>query len=260
MGVITADAAKASPGSANILQAIMGLVQDCGLKVGDQLPSIRELADRLDVKQTAVRDALLKADAMGLVKVLPRAGAFLRATAPASQAPAPSQEESPLGSLPAALIPEEHNPFHLLDARRLIEVELIGRAAERRLLEDLLPVRRPLEAMLHLAPDASRAEYVGHDIRFHLEAARLSGNLVLFGMQQTLMELLRPHLDDVPCDLERRAITDRSHVAIYEALVAGDAGKARSEMRQHLSLAYDSLLLDVQEPPTWRRISPSTAG
>jgi DNA-binding GntR family transcriptional regulator len=63
------------------------------------------------------------------------------------------------------------------------------------------------------------------------------------------MELLRPHLVDVPQDLQRRTTTDRSHIAIYEALVAGDAHRARSEMRDHLSLAYDSMLRDLQQVP-----------
>lgn len=225
---------------AAVLDAIWQFVAERGLRVGDQLPSIRELAERLSVKPTAVRDALLKAESLGLVKVLPRAGAFLRAvpTRPGLDASAPP--------LPHR---EEHNVLHLLDARRLIEVELAGRAAERRSLEDLLPVRRELEAMLRLPPDAPRADYVRHDIRFHLEVARLAGNEVLFGMQRALMESLSPYLNEVPRDQQRRLQTDRSHVLIYEALVAGDADAARSAMKAHLSLAYDSLLRDLQQPP-----------
>ncbi len=103
--------------------------------------------------------------------------------------------------------------------------------------------------MLHLTDPTARQEYVELDIRFHLEIARLSGNSVLVGIHQTLMELLRPHLNDVPRDLQRKSVTDRSHVAIYEALVAGSAEKARSETRDHLSLAYDSMLRDMQETP-----------
>ena len=75
------------------------------------------------------------------------------------------------------------------------------------------------------------------------------GNLVLLAIQRTLMELLRPHLNEVPRSLQRRDTTDRSHVAIYEALVAGDAERVRNEMRDHLSLACDGMLRDLQEVP-----------
>lgn len=229
--------------------SIWAVVQDRQLQVGDQLPSIRELADRLEVKQTAVRDALLKAESLGLVKILPRSGAFLRAHAAAPKPVQPAPQTALPEGIHAALRQDEHNLFHLLDARRLIEIELAGRSAERRRLEDLLPVRRALESMLQIPPTATRPDYVDLDIRFHIEIARLSGNDVLFTVQKSLMELLRPHLNDVPRDLERRAVTDRSHIAIYEALVSGNAEKARNEMREHLSLAYDSMLRDLQEAP-----------
>ena len=224
---------------------------DRGLQVGDQLPSIRELAERLEVKQSTIRDALLKAESQGLVKILPRSGAFLRVSGPVG-VKSPPTEVAPHEAFPRVLTAIEHNLFHLLDARRLIEIELAGRAAERRRLEDLLPIRQALDAMLQLPLPASRQDYVELDIRFHVEIARLSGNGVLFGIQQTLMELLRPHLNDVPRDLQRKTVTDRSHIAIYEALVAGSGERARCEMREHLSLAYDSLLRDVQASPALR--------
>lgn len=251
--MVVAAGEKSTAEPASVLDSIWEIVHERGLKIGDQLPSIRELAERLGLKQTAVRDAILKAEAMGLVNVLPRAGAFLRASAPAAPANGAASDESLAAAFHDVAANGEQNLFHLLDARRLIEVELAGRAAERRRLEDLLPVRRALEAMLQLPPDAARPEHVTHDIRFHVEIARLAGNHVLFAVQRTLMELLRPHLNEVPRDLQRRTKADRSHAAIYQALVSGDADKARSEMREHLSLAYDGLLRDIQEVPTLER-------
>lgn len=233
---------KTERSPAGVLRAILDLADDADLQVGDQLPSIRELADRLEVKPTAVRDALLQAQAMGVLRVLPRAGAFLQKK-PASGPAANGR--------PIVLPDDEHNLLHLLDARRLIEIELAGRAAERRRLEDLLPVRQALEAMLRLSED-SRAEFAGQDIRFHVEIARLAGNAVLFDVQRTLMEQLRIHLAEVPRTLPQRRRTDRSHAAVYAALVAGNAEQARQAMREHLSLAYDSLLRDIQEPPVVR--------
>lgn len=248
MTISASSPATAHQSLPGVWDSICSLIQDRGLQVGDQLPSIRELAERLEVKQSSIRDALLKAESLGFLKILPRAGAFLRVAGPTlTKTTAP--ETVPAEAFLSVLGSDEHNLFHLLDARRLIEIELAGRSAERRRLEDLLPVRRALEAMLHLTDPTARQEYVELDIRFHQEIARLSGNSVLIGIHQTMMELLRPHLNDVPRDLQRKSVTDRSHVAIYEALVAGSAEKARAETREHLSLAYDSMLRDLQEAP-----------
>ena len=106
--------------------------------------------------------------------------------------------------MPIALAREDRNLFHLLDARRLVEIELAGRAAERRQLEDLLPVRRALEAMAEMPQTERRADYVEQDIRFHVEIARLAGNSVLLTIQQSLLEMLRPHLIQLPWTPERQ--------------------------------------------------------
>ena len=155
---------EASPG---VLDSIWDLVRQRGLSVGDQLPSIRELAQRLDVKSTVVRDALLEARGSGAIKILPLAGAFL--CAPPPRAATTSTDEPTTRAFRALLAHDEQNLFHILDARRFLEIELVGRAADRRRIEDLLPVRMALEAMLRLPEDASRAECVPHDIRFHVE-------------------------------------------------------------------------------------------
>jgi GntR family transcriptional repressor for pyruvate dehydrogenase complex len=232
-----------------VLDAVWDLVRTRGLTSGDRLPSIRELADRLAVKPSAVRDAVLKAESLGLVRVLPRAGVFLRASSPGARAEA-SAEALFSAALRPGLLSDDHNVLHLLDARRLVEIELVGRAAANRRLEDLLPIRRALDAMLQCPQEDTRCDYVRFDVHFHLEISRLGGNQVLLAVLRSLLELLVPHLNQIHESKQSRRRTDRSHIVIYEALVAGDADRARKEMHAHLSLAYDSLLHDIQKPPS----------
>jgi DNA-binding FadR family transcriptional regulator len=61
----------------DIVRLLVDLITDGGLGPDDRLPSIRELAVKFGVKAGAVRDALLTAQAQGLVKVLPRVGAIV---------------------------------------------------------------------------------------------------------------------------------------------------------------------------------------
>jgi len=236
----------------DVWQGILQVVERERLASGDKLPSVRDLAERLGVKPTLVRDALLRAQARGAVRIEPRVGAFMATTSPAARALTHSLDAASAAALEGAILGESHNLLHLLDARRVIEVELVGRAAERRRPEDLLPVRRALETLLDLPVDAPRAEHVAPDIVFHTELAKVAGNKLLAAIQATLMELLRPYLLDVPPTAEHRMTADRSHAAIYTAVVDGDAERARNEMRAHLSLAYDSLLRDLQRPPLVR--------
>ncbi len=235
-------APEASDGR-DTMRRLMELVRAQGLKEGDRLPNIRQLSATLKVKTTTVRDALLQAQVMGFLRVLPRSGAYVRSLNDATLVDALRTTIVP------ALLQADHNLFHLLDARRVLEIELVGRAAERRRLEDLLPIRQEIEAMRRLTGLNRRRDYVEADIRFHTEVARLAGNAVLLTFQQALLGLLKPHLAQLPRSPQLRLRTDRSHGAIYAALVDGDAEAARLAMREHLNLAYETLLQEVRSLP-----------
>jgi len=230
-------------GNDSVVRRLLDLIHEQGLKVGDQLPNIRQLAATLQIKPTAVRDALLQAQTLGLVRILPRSGAYIQSLTYAPMV------EALANTIEPALIQTDHNLFHLLDARRLLEIELVGRAAERRVLEELLPVREALEAMARIPDTELRNDYIEADVRFHTEIARLAGNSVLLTILQALLGLLKPHLAQIPWSRERRQRTDASHAEIYSALVAADAPKARAAMTEHLGLAYENLLREVQSLP-----------
>ncbi|MGQ0635948.1 MAG: FadR/GntR family transcriptional regulator [Planctomycetaceae bacterium] len=237
--------------SEQVWQDIIRLVEEHRLAPGGRLPSVRELASSLGVNPTLIRSALLYAQAHGAIRILPRAGAFLQTTSTAARALTGGLADVAPQAIHAVVGAKPENVLEILDTRRLIEVELAGRAAERRRIEDLVPARKALESMFQLSCDAPRAEFVDYDIRFHVAIARLAGNRVMARIQETLMELLRPQLNDIPrfIDNETRSETDRTHAAIYSAVVEGSAERARNEMRAHLNIAYDGLLGEIRRVP-----------
>src|SRR5262249_50081644 len=161
---------------------------------------------------------------------------FLQATdfTRASRANGASRQETP---------PTLHiatNVFHLLEARALIEVQIVGLAVERRRVEDLLPVRRALEGLGSAIAGHDVPALVEHDVAFHVEIARLTGNTVLFGLEQQLMEQVRHYLMEMRWTPEKFEANKRSHATLFAALVEGDRDKACREMQEHGQLAYRS--------------------
>jgi DNA-binding FadR family transcriptional regulator len=144
--------------SGSVVPRLLELIHRQELGVGDKLPNIRQLALMLEVKPTAVRDALLQAQTMGLLRILPRSGAYIQSLTYEPLVEAFSRTIKP------ALIQADPNLFHVLDARRLLEIELVGRAASQRSLEDLLPIRQALEAMAEIPETERRHDYVEADI------------------------------------------------------------------------------------------------
>jgi GntR family transcriptional regulator, transcriptional repressor for pyruvate dehydrogenase complex len=214
---------------------------------GARLPSIKELADEWHLAPHAVRDALLQAQTMGLVRVRPRSGTYVQ-----------SVDFGPLvevfsRSLPRALTQEDRNLFDLLEARRLIEMHLAEQAALRRRLGDLVPLRAALARMYE--DPADYAAYMTHNEAFHLGIAQIAGNEVLRTILSCLLTLLRPTLggrqpatwQDPRSEKRRRDAAE--HEAIFQALLAGDAAAAKAAMLVHLQDTTESL---IPTPPAKR--------
>jgi GntR family transcriptional repressor for pyruvate dehydrogenase complex len=219
--------------SPDVVRQLISYICEHGLVPGDRLPSIRELAQQFEAGPNVIRDALMRAATMGLVKIHPRSGVFVQSLNYSSFVGALAQ------TCDAALLQVDHNLFHLLDARRLIEVELVGQAAQRRRLEDLLPVRMALDEVARGQMVEQRVEA---DVRFHLGIAKAAGQEVLEIILQGLLGLVRPFLLGLPRNAERWSRTDRGHDAIYRALLDEDAEQARTLMAEHLRHTTDYLI------------------
>jgi DNA-binding FadR family transcriptional regulator len=226
-----------------VVERLLELIQQKRLGVGDRLPNIRELAATLGVNTSSVRDAFLQAQTMGILRILPRSGAYIQSL---TYAPLVGVLASTIG---AALLQADNNLLQLLDARRLIEIELAGRAAERRRLEELLPVRQALDAMIGSPSPEGLNNYIEADVRFHNEIARLVHNPVLLTIQEALTSLVKPHIAQIPLTRVHRARTENAHAEIYAALIDGNPEKARAAMDSHLTYTYDQLLQKLHSLP-----------
>lgn len=204
------------------------------------MPSIKDLSAELGLPPHAVRDALLKAQTIGLVRVRPRSGAYVQ-----------SINFSPLveafsKTLPQTLVSCDSNLLDLLEARRWLEAELVGMAAARRRLADLIPIRNSLQAMY--SDTADYHAYVRHNEEFHLGLAQIAGNQVLLIILRHLLELLQAVLvERQPVTWgdeysKKREVDMQEHEAIYTAVLAGDAAAAKAAMLVHLRDTTESLL------------------
>jgi GntR family transcriptional repressor for pyruvate dehydrogenase complex len=206
---------------------------------GQRLPSIKRLAKQWRLGVHTVRDALLQAQTMGLVRVEPRSGSYAQAVNFRPLVEAFAQ------SLPRALAQDDRNLFDLLEARRLIEVELARTAALRRRLADLVCLRDAMRRMYENPGDYDL--YMTENEAFHLGIARIAGNQVLLTVLESLLALLRPTLGGrQPAAWKRKGNEKRrrdaaEHEAIFQALLAGDAAAARTAMMAHLQETTETL-------------------
>ena len=207
-----------------VVQRLVDHVLAEKLAPGDQLPSVRELAERWKLGRNLVRDGLLYAQVVGLVHVRPRSGVVLCAVDYAPLVTALSQ------TLALALGQRDPTLVHLWQARAAIEVETASEAARRRLPEDL----QRLDAILVTLDDArakhDRAKYIEADESYHLTIAEIAGNPVMSVILESLLKLLRPYRLPRTPPPEQSA---SNHAAIYDVIAKGDPVEASKVMSEH---------------------------
>lgn len=192
------------------------------LKPGDRLPSERELASRLGVGRSSLREAVNALVSLGLLEVRAGEGTFVKdcRAAPVSRA------------LHYVLMLQSDKIWQILETRRVIEPEVAALAAVRatpEAVDHIADCYRRMEEFLHDAVAFAQA-----DVDFHLAVAAASQNEVLFHMLQTIQGMLRSLLEQVLQGGDDAHDVIRWHLPILEAIRNRQPAAARQAMVQHL--------------------------
>jgi DNA-binding GntR family transcriptional regulator len=200
-----------------IVQSLIGDVFQGRLRAGTHLVT-QELAQRFGVSHTPVREALIALAGIGIIDLLPNRGAVVR-------------------RVTATDVRE------VCQVRRVLECEATRSACGRiepARLDDLAGELRRMVAVKGLSPsqfiDWARAV----DSRLHDLIADSCGNAFLskeIGRLKMLFRAFRDVAwahDEARNDYHRLAEEAHEHLAIVEALLAGDARQAARAMARHI--------------------------
>jgi len=206
-----------------IVQQIEASVLDGTLKPGDQLPAERELAQRLGVSRTAVREAVKALREKGLVEAYSGRGTFV--TDGTSQAARQSFD------LMVKIGQQEGSP-HLAELRLILEPGIAALAADRVKDEDLAAMREAVAVMERSQKDPEA--YIEADLDFHLALAEAVANPLILSLIDSIVGLLRQQrikIFNVEGGPQRGQV---HHKRILEGVERRDPEMARAAMRAHL--------------------------
>ncbi len=207
-----------------IIEQIEQRIVSGELKVGDQLPPERELAEQFGVSRTAVREAVKALREKGLVEVQPGRGTFI--TDGTSRAVRHS-----FGLL--ARIGGPDNSRNLVEVREILEPEIAALAAARATDEQINSLRQAVETMDASLENADR--FIEADLDFHLTLAEATQNFLIPTLVDSVIELLRQERKNVFLYADGGAARGQyHHKRILKAVAAHDPERARVAMRAHL--------------------------
>jgi GntR family transcriptional repressor for pyruvate dehydrogenase complex len=166
---------RQQPLYSQVVEQIRQLIRQGELTPGDQLLPERELAEKLGVSRTSIRQALAVLEGMGVIEINPRDGAYVRQRS----------LEGAVESLTQVLFQEREQVKHSFEVRRIIETQAVRLAAERRTeadLERLQELNRQFASGLQASDLAFDA-----NMEFHLGIVETAKNPLLTEIMGTIL-------------------------------------------------------------------------
>jgi DNA-binding GntR family transcriptional regulator len=208
-GTTTTTIAKQPPAAERVYTHVKQAVLDRRYE-GGTLLSEGELAEAVGVSRTPVREALLRLEAEGLLKLYPKKGALVL--------PVSAQEIADV--VETRLLVELHAAEKVAPASPQLSARL----------EELLEEQRTHAAAGDLAAFAVA------DRCFHAEIVRAGGNRILAQLYDQLRDRqLRMGVATMNAEPDRIAKNIAEHTEILEALRAGDTRAALTLVERHVS-------------------------
>lgn len=203
---------------------------------GARIPPERELCQQLGIARASLREAVKALELIGVLESRVGDGTFI--------CPRSDFLSRPL--LWAITGTDLNELRDIVEARRLIEEDIAGLAAERANEEELDEIEAAVEDLRGaLAADAEAC--LAADLRFHIAIAEAAHNQVLLNSVQLLRNLLKQWILlklQIPGAAARVL---EQHEAIHAAIRMRDAELARSAMSGHLS-TMGKLLIEAVLP------------
>lgn len=206
-------------------------VRESLMRPGDRFPAERELASRLQVSRTSVRQSFVVLQALGFVDVRHGEGVFLRRT-------------RGFGESLTKLLERRRRLPDVLEAREALEVKLAELAATRRTADDLVEMRASLDEM---EQDVTRGGLgTDGDARFHRAIALAARNEVLLHLIEAMAEVVGESRVESLSEPGRPPRSLMAHRRILDGIEAGRPEQSGEGMRAHLREVADVSLLRWQ--------------
>nr|WP_316652642.1 FadR/GntR family transcriptional regulator [uncultured Gellertiella sp.] len=217
-----------------VVRQVELLILEGVLRDGDRLPGERELAARFDVSRPILRDALKELEARGLLESRHGGGTYV------------ADIIGQVFSAPVAALVSRHERATLdyLDYRRELEGLTAELAASRATEADKALLSSIIADMRRAHARGDFEDETTADLDLHNAIGEAAHNIILLHTVRACYRLLeagifrhRKLVFDMPGARERLL---EQHVAIHDAILAGDPARARQAAINHIDFVIDT--------------------
>ncbi len=214
-----------------VIDRLMLRIENGELNPGDQLPSERELMETYGVGRVAIREALQDLARSGIVEI--SHGERARVVTPTASLLIEQIAEGARHLL--RIQPETLS--HIKEARTFLETGMVRLAAIKATPEDVRLLQEHLENQRLSILEID--QFMKHDMLFHREIARISGNPIFPAIVEAIFGWASAHYQSIVRAPGVEQLTLSEHQKIIDSIAAHDAETSVQAMSDHLNRAND---------------------
>jgi len=206
-----------------IAEGLIRYIAENRLQPGDRLPSERRLVEMVGASRLPLREAICVPKGLGLVESKHGKGVFIKRLDVAAL----------FGMLsPLLKTQADIELAHLFEARVYLEGGIAEVAAVHRTDENLEALAETLDGMRRNVHN--RRAYVRHDLDFHQELARSTGNPIFHVFLGSILDLLceLQYLYQDSVEIREAAVAE--HQEVFDAVTAHDGRRACVAIQKHI--------------------------
>lgn len=200
-------------------EKIIKLIVGENLKIGDKLPNEYELADKLGVGRSTIREAIKALVSRNILEIKRGSGTFIKC----------GVADDPLGLM---FVKDKLKlAVDLLEIRFMIEPKIASLAAINATKEDIEELSKLCDEVEELILNG--IPHMEKDIEFHTAIARSSKNLVTTSLVPIINKSIAVFIDVTNTQLKNETI--ETHKEILNAIKNKNANEAHDAMLLHLA-------------------------
>jgi GntR family transcriptional regulator, transcriptional repressor for pyruvate dehydrogenase complex len=204
-----------------VIQQIKNEIKNDNLKVGEKLPSERELADQLEVSRTSIREAVKALSFAGYLKVIQGKGTYILDTA---------NKYNEIVDYFSKL--SNYSLDCLMEARIMIESEFARIAALNANENEILLLENIFKEIVNTKDINS---FFVKDLEFHLTIADATHNPIMSGLMKIITEMLYKETQKI-ISISKYTKDNTIEITrkLVEAIKQRDALEAKRLMEDHI--------------------------
>jgi GntR family transcriptional repressor for pyruvate dehydrogenase complex len=195
-------------------------------RVGERLPSERELAEQMGVSRPSVREAVQQLELLGMVETVHGGGSVVKNLT----------EQEISKPMEVVLREDKQLVLEVTEVRAFMEAWAAKQAATNRTDQELELIRGHLEEMERdLEKGRIRPEV---DFQFHIEIAAATHNTIFVHLIQNIHQLisysLKIHREQIFVAPDAQEMIFNHHLRVFKAIQDRNPEAAEAAMRDHL--------------------------